>query len=180
MLWEIELLTLWSMHTGSLLDWLTFIVLFLTFVCVAWYLYETRRIRIASDQQLEAQIRPAIAVRQHGAPTGLVLHNVGKGPAFGVILSAAERGSSGKHDLDRLVNQDIAYLEERRETPTGVYTQPCGVGGVPILNGSSFQCQYTSLSGRTYWTVVDFDKPSGNTVIETRFYTERDGAVIRS
>ena len=32
---------------------------------------------------------------------------------------------------------------------------------------------YTSLSGRAYWTVADFDKFDNNRLIATRFYSER-------
>jgi Flp pilus assembly protein TadG len=41
------------MHTGSLLEWLNFIVLFLTLVCVGWYLRETHKMRKAAEQQVK-------------------------------------------------------------------------------------------------------------------------------
>jgi hypothetical protein len=56
---------------------------------------ETQRLVKTSQEQLEAQIMPAIAVHSKGSPHGLELVNVGKGPVLGVILSAAERGSTG-------------------------------------------------------------------------------------
>jgi hypothetical protein len=156
-------------------------------VLIGWYLYETRRMRQAADEQvretqalvktsqeqLEAQIMPAIAVHAKGSPHGLELVNVGKGPVLGVILSAAERGSTGTRGLDRFVNNDIAFIAAGGKESTSVRTQDIGVGGVPVLNGRSLQCQYTSLSGRTYWTVVDFDHASGNIVESTRFRSER-------
>ena len=46
------------------------------------------------------------------------------------------------------------------------------VGNYPTLDGLSFQCQYTSLSGRTYFTVVDFDKADNNLLIATRVHPE--------
>ena len=51
------------MHTGSFVDWLTFLVLSLNARLIWLYLKETNKIRIANEAQLEAQIRPAIAVR---------------------------------------------------------------------------------------------------------------------
>lgn len=129
---------------------------------------ESQALGRASQDQLEAQFRPAIAVFYRGNAYGLDLHNVGKGPAFGVILSPAERGSIGKPDLDRL-QDDIPFIEAGKEVATSIRPRNIGMPGVPILNGRSLQCQYKSLSGRTYWTVVDFDKPSGMTVIDTRF-----------
>jgi hypothetical protein len=75
--------------------------------------------------------------------------------------------------LDRMVNNGIAFIAAVGKESTSVRTQDIGVGGVPVLNGRSLQCQYTSLSDRTYWTVVDFDHASGNIVESTRFRGER-------
>jgi hypothetical protein len=150
--------TLWAALQAELL--------ILSAVLVAWYLYETRKMRQAaedqvresqaleraSQEQLEAQFRPAIAVFYRG----------------NVILSPAERGSIGKPDLDRL-QDDIPFIEAGEEVGTSIRPRDIGMPGVPVLNGRSLQCQYKSLSGRTYWTVVDFDKPSGMTVIDTPF-----------
>jgi hypothetical protein len=164
------------------------VLLLVSAILIGWYLYETRRMRKAaeeqvtesqalvraSQEQLEAQIMPAIAVHVRTAPYGLELVTVGKGPALGVILSAAERGAAGKRDLDRLADDDIAFIKAGGEQAISVRTHAVtGLGGVPVLNGRSLQCQYTSLSGRTYWTVVDFDHASGKTVESTRFNSER-------
>lgn len=164
------------------------VLLLASAVLIGWYLYETRRMRKASEkqvnesqalvrasqEQLEAQIMPAIAVHVRGSPYGLELVNVGKGPALGVILSAAIRGAAGTRGLDRLADDDIAFIKAGGEQAISVRTQPVtGLGGVPALNGRSLQCQYMSLSGRTYWTVVDFDHATGNTVESTRFNSER-------
>lgn len=168
--------TLWAALQAELLV--------LSAILVGWYLLETRRMRKAaenqvreSQNQIEAQTRPVITVFVRGSVYGLELHNVGTGPAFGVILSATERESNGKPDLDRLQN-DISFIEPGQKFPTGIrpvtipgFTTPgaTSAGAIPVLNGRSLQCQYKSLSGRTYWTVVDFDKASGTTVIDTRF-----------
>ena len=50
------------MHTGSFVDWLTLLVLSMN-ARLIWHRKETNKIRIANEAQLEAQIRPAIAVR---------------------------------------------------------------------------------------------------------------------
>jgi hypothetical protein len=142
---------------------------------LAWYLYETYRMRVATEAQLEAQIRPAVAVRVRNPPDSLLLVNVGKGPALNLALSPAERGSEGSRDCSEREAFVIpsTFLAEGGEGFSGIRTQPQpGLGGVPVLNGRSLQCQYTSLSGRTYWTVVDFDHATGNTVESTRFNIE--------
>jgi len=166
------------------------VLLLVSAFLIGWYLYETRRMRKAaekqvtesqslvkaSEEQLEAQMRPAVVVRVRRPPESLQLVNVGKGPALDLILSPAERGSEGSRkwsDLETF-GADIAFIAAGGEDLTGIRTQPQpGLGGVPVLNGRSLQCQYTSLSGRTCWTVVDFDHATGNTVESTRFNAEQ-------
>jgi hypothetical protein len=156
---------------------------------IGWYLYETRRMRMAaerqvtesqalvraSDEQLEAQIRPAIAVQVRNPPESLLLVNVGKGPALNLTLSPAERGADGARraaNIERF-NVPVTFIAAGVDSLSGIRTQQHpGLGGVPVLNGRSLQCQYTSLSGRTYWTVVDFDHATGNNVESTRFNVE--------
>lgn len=133
------------------------------------YLLETQRIREANEAQLEAQIAPAIIVR---SVVGVIeLLNLGNGPALHVRLSAAERGSTGNLNLDRLID-DIDFIEARGNARnTGILATP-GVPETPrdkVLNGRSLQCQYLSLSGRTYWTVVDFDRADNDVLIATRY-----------
>jgi len=43
------------MHSGSLVDWLTLLLLVVNAVLVWRYLQETKKIRIANEAQLEAQ-----------------------------------------------------------------------------------------------------------------------------
>ena len=161
------------MDNGSLVAWLTFLLLAVNAVLVWLYLQETKKIRIANELQLEAQTRPAVVVRHGSDSRGLELVNFGKGPALHLRLSAAERDSAGKKDLDRLAD-DIGFVEAGASSQTSIRTQDVGGGppAVAVLNGRSLQCQYTSLSGRTYWTVVDFDRVDSNILIATRFYSE--------
>jgi hypothetical protein len=104
------------------------------------------------------------------------LINLGTGPALQVRLSAIERGSMGKRDLDRLAD-DIELIEAGgKQVGTSVQT----TGALPVvpstcvLQGRSLQCQYSSLSGHTYWTVADFDGGRKNKLIATRFYSTLD------
>ena len=163
------------MHTGSFVDWLTLLVLSMNALLIWLYLKETNKIRIANEAQLEAQIRPAIAVR-FGSLQELELVNLGKGPALQVRLSAIERGSTATRDLDSLAD-DIELIEAgAKQVGTGDRT----TGALPVvpstclLKGRSLQCQYSSLSGHTYWTVVDFDGDHKNKPIATRFYSTLD------
>ena len=162
------------MHTGSFVDWLTLLVLSMN-ARLIWHRKETNKIRIANEAQLEAQIRPAIAVR-FSSLHELELVNLGKGPALQVRLSVIERGSTGKCDLDSLAD-DIELIEAgAKQVGTRVRT----TGTLPvdpstcILKGRSLQCQYSSLSGHTYWTMADFDGDHGNKLIATRFYSTLD------
>ncbi len=147
---------------------------------VSRYLQETAEVqRLAqlevaiANEQLETQIRPAIVVRPMAGVAGdrsLALVNVGKGPALHISLSATDRGAVGKRDLGRMVD-DIGFLAPEAEPcPTAIRTQGAGIN---VLGGRSLQCEYSSLSGRTYWTVVDFDKNDNDRLIATRFNFER-------
>jgi hypothetical protein len=131
-----------------------------------------RQVAVANDQ-LEAQMRPAVVVNVRPNPHSLELINVGAGPAIDLILSPAKRGSagSGETSAQEAFDDDIAYIEVGGHEGTTIRTQLAGLGG-SVLNGRSLQCEYKSLSGRTYWTVVDFDHASGNVVESTRFYWE--------
>lgn len=158
------------MYARILVDWLDLILSAITVILVWLYLRETNRIRIATEAQLEAQIAPAIVVRVQ--PDGeLQFINLGSGPALDVRLSATERGSAGRPDLDRLT-KDIDFVEKQGAAGgTGIRTTPSlpELPAAMVLNGRSLQCQYSSLSGRTYWTVVDFDRGNNNLLIATRF-----------
>lgn len=159
------------------------VVVLIVTACFVWrYLKETERLRIAAlqqvaaaDKQLEAQIRPALVVRVRGAPESLLLVNVGKGPAFDVILSQADRGREASRQWSALhaYDVDIGFVAAGGEMPTGIRTRAqAGVGGEVLAAGNSLQCEYTSLSGLTYWTMIGFDA-AGNAV-STRFNTEQD------
>lgn len=163
------------MHTGSFVDWLTLLVLSVNARFIWLYLKETNKIRIANEAQLEAQIRPAIVLRV-GPLQELELINLGKGPALQVRLSAIERGLTGKRDPDSLAD-DIELIEAGgKQVATSLRT----TGTLPVdpstctLKGRSLQCQYSSLSGHTYWTMADFDGDHRNKLIATRFYSTLD------
>ena len=131
-------------------DWLTLLVLPVNAHFIWLYLKETNKIRIANEAQLEAQIRPAIVLRV-GPLQELELINLGRGPALQVRLSAIERGSTGKRDLDSLAD-DIELIEAGAKQ---VATSLQNTGTLPvdpstcILKGRSLKCQYSSLSGHT-------------------------------
>jgi hypothetical protein len=129
-----------------------------------------------ANDQLEAQIRPAVVIKVRPEPQSLELINVGKGPALDLLLSPTKRGSAGSYDVSvqEAFGDDIAFIEVGGHCPSGVRTQAIGGLRESVLNGKSLQCEYKSLSGRTYWTVVDFDHASGKVVEGTRFYWEPD------
>jgi hypothetical protein len=159
------------MHCGgSLTDWITIALLAVNAVLVWSYLCETRKIRITNEAQLEAQMMPAVVVHPDTRDRNIALVNVGKGPALHIKLSATERGSARKRDLDRM-DDDIVFLQPGAQPlPTSIRTEGAGIN---VLSGKSLQCEYTSLSGRTYWTVIDFNKFDNGRLLATRFYSER-------
>lgn len=114
-----------------------------------------RQVEIANDQ-LENQIRPAIAVEVifRGGSWQLDLSNVGSGPAFGIRFSATEKGRGADGGLPSVVEWRIGFLAAHATTPTSLQIRNAA-GNRPIVE-QSLQCEYESLSGRTLYTLVDF------------------------
>jgi hypothetical protein len=122
---------------------------------------------VAQDQ-LEGQIRPALVARF--SRDGVELVNIGKGPALHVKLGPVKPGSHAyvKPPQFGQLPDPIGFMEPRQVCQTRVQVKSgANYPGAPDLDGSSLQCTYKSLSGRTHYTVVDF---AGTNVTDTRFY----------
>jgi hypothetical protein len=76
---------------------------------------------------------------------------------------------SALREFGTLFDQSVEPLRR-----LGFWAQSEPFPGTNVLNGRSLQCQYTSLSGRMYWTVVDFDHADNSALIAIRFYTKAD------
>lgn len=92
------------------------------------------------------------------------------------MMSPAEPGAEGSRrwsEAETLDDFSFAryFVRVGSERETAIHAVSSRVG-VPALNGRSLQCQYRSLSGRTYWTVADFDHRSGCKIIGMRFSSE--------
>ncbi len=139
------------MHTGSLLDWLNFIILSLTLICIAWYLYETRRIRCASERQLEAQIAPALTLVIEG--DSLYVMNVGSGVA---LSPRAVRTKLVSVDWEAASNFG-SWLKGLPVMPSCRVDTGELVSNVGTLRGERLHLLYESLSGRGYCSIVSFE-----------------------
>jgi hypothetical protein len=172
------------------------IVLIVTACFVRSYLQATEDLRDAARKQvdvandlLEAQIRPALVAR--ATDRRVVLVNVGTGPAVNIVLSPTERGAAGfrQPQETQVFEIGVTFLAAGGQEATKVTThrewtaqesavmKAAGIrNGMDFLqpsglNGRSLHCQYESLSGQIYWTVVDFDEVSRNAA-STRFYVD--------
>lgn len=123
-----------------------------------------------AQEQLEGQIRPALVARF--VRDGAEIVNIGSGPALDVKLSLVQRGQAAVITPQPLF-RPVAFVERKQTWYTeelltaARHDRPAA----RVLAGSSLQCTYKSLSGRTHYTVIDFD---GANVHDTRFY-EYDG-----
>jgi hypothetical protein len=166
------------------------VVLIVTARFVWRYLNETQMMRKAAEnqveksqslvalglRQLEGQIKPALVARVDSGSFAVTLVNVGSGPALHLMLSAVAKGSVPQWDgrAAALATDPRGYLEARQERLSGVRTRPVqGLDGVPILGERGLLCEYSSLSGQVYATIVDFGA-NGVTVERTELYERPD------
>lgn len=144
---------------------------------IAWYLHETRRTRFAAErqvevglQQLEAQTKPALIARLPENSQLVELVNIGNGPALHLEFMSVPRGSIDRQNLTGLGFDRIAFLEPKQTRVLHVRTREPEVPATAWLDSSSrsLRCEYRSLSGRTYFSVFDFDH-AGNFIENTHF-----------
>jgi hypothetical protein len=138
------------------------VLLLLNVWFVRLYLQETHKLRLASEKQVaagqaqvEAQIRPALAARLDPDET-VFLFNIGAGPAVHVKMSLGEAGSV--HWGAPPVNRRIPFLtvDPINGCETSMRThQSTGDPAKTPLGGYLLQCEYRSLSGRPYASIVD-------------------------
>jgi hypothetical protein len=163
------------------------VLLILSAGLIGWYLYETTKMRKATENQVgksqelveaaqlqlaaglaqtEAQIRPAVAVRLQG---GIQLQNVGNGTAVNVALSLVDLDGEINWELSPNLQSEIAasYLE-RGEDPNRRAT----LADQQFGPRRGLQLRYQSLSGKKYASLVTFGMDGR--VIRTRFVEEPD------
>jgi len=147
------------MDSGSLVAWLTLLFLAVNAGFVWMYLQETKKIRIASEAQLEAQIRPALTLVVPDQES-LWVSNIGSGSALNL----------------RLVRTKVELVDWEAESNFGDWAKGAAVpvdqrlytgamvGFVGNLQGERLHLIYESLSGKMYASVVTFEgtgRPSG-------------------
>jgi hypothetical protein len=140
------------------------------------YLHETTQMRRAaekqikvSQEQLEAQAKPALIARLQQNSHVVELINIGSGPALHIEFMTVPRGSKSREGITGLGYDRIAFIEPKQTQLTHVRSREPDVPGTFFLDSSSrsLRCEYRSLSGRVYFSVFDFDHV-GNFVEDTR------------
>lgn len=145
-------------------------------ILVAWYLVETRKLRITSQHQVslsqkqvdatlnqvkvsmaqaEAQIRPALVLRSGGRGTFQIV-NVGSGPAFNLQINTITGnnfvGLNAGCNISRSIAGSFVVVGESgldAMIPTNYFA---------VNQGLKLQLDYSSLSGTQYGTLTDFDE----------------------
>jgi len=69
-----------------MLETLTFFALFLTFLAVVWYAWETRKLRIEAIKQTELGLKPFVTISYDERERKFSYKNIGKGPALKVKI----------------------------------------------------------------------------------------------
>jgi hypothetical protein len=147
------------------------VLLLLSAGLIGWYLFETRRIRIATRdqvdrsqelvraaaQQLETQIRPALVVYRDSYFVGLV--NVGNGPALNLRTHEEGRDAaikwSGNSTFSQKVEGRFVAVERSENNSSGVILEDRN--HFAGENRKLLHVIYESLSGKSYGSVIEFD-----------------------
>ena len=133
-------------------------LLFLSAVLISWYLWETRKLRTAAEQQVEAAFRPAIIVTHKGSlDNSPMLENIGNGPAMEVSWSLSDSDFSG----------DIPFVQPHQPQELQIPgMKPIYEAGYRAKSSGRshvvrIECSYRSLSGRQYRSssAYDSDRP---------------------
>ncbi len=151
-------------------DWLQVVLLAVNAALIYFYLRATQRIAQtnqeqvkasfaqskASQEQLEAQIRPAIVFRKPDLTAErnvMQIHNVGSGPALHLIFAVL--GHNQQVDWDR-IESEFASPWSREFVPPGVADGPFFILPSNVF-GNRLAVRYESLSGKRYASVVFID-----------------------
>jgi hypothetical protein len=173
------------MHIQNVLFGIEDFLLLGNAILVGLYFLETKRLRVAaqdqvtiaqkqvseSHAQLEAQIRPALAVRWYG---DLKLVNVGNGAAVNLrMIHARVEATVGWDSPANIGSPSLrgAYVavQEFDSDPTKLKGAAIPGGFFQQNPGTCLQLVYESLSGKTYASVIEF-AADGN-IARTRFET---------
>lgn len=71
---------------NNIIGVINIVVLFLTFIVIIWYSWETRQLRKVTQKQLELNILPILSVEQ--ITDKLIIKNIGKSPALNVAIDS--------------------------------------------------------------------------------------------
>lgn len=159
---------------SATIGWIQSGLLLLNAILVYMYLRATEKIASTnqkqlnvSQEQLEAQFKPTVVACVNGS-LAVELRNIGSGPALHLDLSIVPRGSLDGSLKTGLGYDKIEFLEPKQQQVTRTRTVPTSGHSAETVNGRSLRCEYKSLSGRSYFTVFDFDF-EGKIVIATYF-----------
>jgi hypothetical protein len=162
---------------STMTEWLQVGLLTLNAGLIAWYLHETRRTRLAAERQvevgqrqLEAQTKPALIARLQENSQLVELVNIGSGAALHLEFMSVPRGSTIRQNLTGFRFDRVVFLEPKQTRILHVRTREPEIPATVWLDSSSrsLRCEYRSLSGRTYFSVFDFDH-TGTFVENTHF-----------
>jgi hypothetical protein len=121
-----------------------------------------------SQQQVEAQIRPALTVRPYGS---LKLVNVGNGAALNLRLVEAQENSPILWDVVSNISQDLsgAFVSVAESAVENAHLRDALIPSNYFAQrpGQTLQLIYESLSGKKYASVIEFSR--NGAPIRTRF-----------
>lgn len=148
----LDLRTMNDQHVTAIATIVQAVLLLVSAFLIAWYLYETRLLRKAAEnqveaglRQVEASFRPALIVTHAGSMhDNPLVENIGQGPAMEVEWVLRESTVKGKFPYLRLGPPQFLPCCSVKDLFEAAAT--CG----PDVLTAVIECRYRSLSGRRY------------------------------
>jgi hypothetical protein len=126
-------------------------------ILIAWYLYETRKMRKAAEAQVEAAFRPAVIVRHVGSlESSPTLENIGNGPAMEVSWALSDSELSGTSQFLQPDHREQLGMPGMKPVyEAGSRAESSGRSSLVCI-----KCSYRSLSGKHYFSTSTFSADS--------------------
>lgn len=146
---------------------LTFFALFLTFLTVIWYAWETRKLRIETLNQTKLSLRPFVIIVFIERPGKFILKNLGNGSALNVKVKDISLIKTKELQITYFFHRvDVIPCKEEKDLYIGMKENdsPADRSDLGALlpqsavNAHDFEINYTDINNQKYRTMGTIGK----------------------